>query len=181
MSYLLAVLTATVGLVACNQQQEEVKEVKEVKEVEKEKTSVTESKDVNETNEEVAKENNEQEPNDENTTNQNEPISNVPEDTVYQNEVFKDVVVAESEDEIVVTGKAQVFEGVLQYALYDGKEVLIENYYQTDGAPAWGEFKITFEKELISTNKTKFELFVYSAKDGSKVNTLEIPLPKPKN
>ena len=113
------------------------------------------------------------------TTNQNEPISHVPKDKVYQNKVFKDVVVTESEDKIIVTGKAQVFEGVFQYALYDGEKVLIENNYQTDGAPAWGEFEISFEKELVATNDIKLELFVFSAKDGSKENTLEIPIPKP--
>jgi hypothetical protein len=167
MAYLLAVLTVTVGLVGCNKQGE-------VKEVEKEKISVSESKDVNKTNE-----TNEQKPKDENKSNPVEPDSNVLGETVYQNEVFKDVVVVESKDEFIVTGKAQVFEGVLQYALYDGEEVLLENNYQTDGAPAWGKFEITFKKALVTTKETKFELFVYSAKDGSKVNTLEIPLPKP--
>jgi hypothetical protein len=68
---------------------------------------------------------------------------------------------------------------VFQYAIYDGEKVLKENNYQTDGAPAWGEFEITFEKELVATTNTKFQLFVYSAKDGSKIDTLEIPLPKP--
>ncbi|WP_342045336.1 Gmad2 immunoglobulin-like domain-containing protein [Bacillus sp. OTU530] len=168
MYYFLAVLMAIVGLTACNQQKEEVRE----------KTSVTEPKDDYKTDKESLDKNNEQESHDENTTNQNEPISNVPTDAVYQNEVFKDVVVSESENEIIITGKAQVFEGVFQYALYDGDKVLLENNYQTDGAPAWGEFKITFNKELVSTNETKFELFVYSAKDGSKVNTLEIPISK---
>lgn len=113
------------------------------------------------------------------TTDYHGPVSNVPEKKEYHNQVFKDVVVAESEDKIIVTGKAQVFEGVFHYALYDGEKVLLENKYQTDGAPAWGEFEITFEKELVTTNDTKFELFVFSAKDGSKVNTLEIPIPKP--
>lgn len=72
--------------------------------------------------------------------------------------------------------KAQVFEGVFQYALYNGENVVKEGNYQTEGAPAWGEFEITFDKGLVSTNTSKLELFVYSAKDGSKINTLEIPL-----
>jgi Immunoglobulin-like domain of bacterial spore germination len=169
-AYLFAILMAAIGLVACNQQQETVKE----------KPSVTEPKDVQEPDNEVGEEgNNAQEPKDEDTTNPNDPVSNGPEDKVYQNEVFKDVVVTETADKIIVTGKAQVFEGVFQYALYDGEKVLKESNYQTDGAPAWGEFEIAFEKELVSTNNVKFELFVYSAKDGSKVNTLEIPIPKP--
>ncbi|MEH7504396.1 Gmad2 immunoglobulin-like domain-containing protein [Neobacillus drentensis] len=169
-AYLFAILMAAIGLVACNQQQETVKE----------KPSVTAPKDVQEPDNEVVEEgNNAQEPKDEDTTNPNDPVTNGPEDKVYQNEVFKDVVVTETADKIIVTGKAQVFEGVFQYALYDGEKVLKESNYQTAGAPAWGEFEIIFEKELVSTKNAKFELFVYSPKDGSKVNTLEIPLPKP--
>ncbi|MBO0962779.1 hypothetical protein J1P26_24100 [Neobacillus sp. MM2021_6] len=112
----------------------------------------------------------------ENTTSPDKPSVKEPKDTMYHNEVFKDVVATESGEKIIVSGKAQVFEGVFQYALYNGEKVLIENNYQTDGAPAWGEFKITFNKELLSTNEIHFELFVYSAKDGSKVNTLDIPI-----
>ncbi|MCL6573707.1 MAG: Gmad2 immunoglobulin-like domain-containing protein [Bacillus sp. (in: Bacteria)] len=167
-AYLLVVLTASVGLVACNDQ--------EVKEVEKEKISVTEPKDGNKTNEEVVEKTNEQA---ENKSDPVKPDSTIPDETVYQNEVFKDVVVAKTENKISVTGKAQVFEGVFQYALYNGEDVLLANNYQTDGAPAGGEFEITFEKSLVTSNETKFELFVYSAKDGSKVNSLEIPIPNP--
>ncbi|WP_060673566.1 Gmad2 immunoglobulin-like domain-containing protein [Rossellomorea vietnamensis] len=99
--------------------------------------------------------------------------------TVYQNESFKEVVVTQSEGEVMVTGKAQVFEGVFQYVLYDGGKVLEENNYQTAGAPAWGEFTLSFKKEIVTTNDIKLELFFYSAKDGSKTNVLEIPISKP--
>ncbi|MFP5111726.1 Gmad2 immunoglobulin-like domain-containing protein [Bacillaceae bacterium C204] len=149
MIYLFAILIASMGLAACNQQQEVVKE----------KPPVTE-------------------PNEENTSNPDEPVINEPEEKVYHNEVFKNVVVTETTDSIIVTGKAQVFEGVFQYALYDGEKVVKESNYQTAGAPAWGDFEITFEKDLNSTNTMKLELFVYSAKDGSKINTLEIPISK---
>lgn len=149
MACLFVILIATMGLGACNQQQEVVKE----------KPPATE-------------------PNEEKPSNPDEPVPNEPEEKVYQNEVFKDVVVTETADSIIVTGKAQVFEGVFQYALYDGEKVVKESNYQTAGAPAWGDFEITFEQELISTNTMKLELFVYSAKDGSKINTLEIPISK---
>lgn len=96
---------------------------------------------------------------------------------VYQNEVFKDVVVNKDDDKFVVTGKAQVFEGVFQYQLYDRDKLLKEDHYQTAGAPAWGEFELTFENALISGSKNvRLELFVYSAKDGAKVNVLEVPM-----
>ena len=99
--------------------------------------------------------------------------------TVYENESFQEVVVTQTEDEVLVTGKAQVFEGVFQYALYDGDEMVEENNYQTEGAPAWGEFTLSFKKEILSTYDVTLELFFYSAKDGSKTNVLEIPISKP--
>ncbi|GGA92465.1 Gmad2 immunoglobulin-like domain-containing protein [Ornithinibacillus halotolerans] len=101
------------------------------------------------------------------------------EQAVYENEIFKDVAVSEMGDLYVVTGKAQVFEGVFQYKLQDEDDkVLLEDNYQTDGAPAWGDFEISIEKSLINTNNNVFlELFVYSAKDGEKINQLEIPIP----
>jgi Immunoglobulin-like domain of bacterial spore germination len=94
----------------------------------------------------------------------------------YENEVFKEVVVSKSNGDITVKGKARVFEGVFQYAVISGSEILLENHYQTDGAPAWGSFEITIDKEFTAKEEVSFELFVYSAKDGSKTDTLKIPI-----
>lgn len=94
----------------------------------------------------------------------------------YRNEVFKEVTVSKSNGEAVIRGKARVFEGVFQYAVISGTEILHENHYQTDGAPAWGSFEITIEKELLTKEEVSIELFVYSAKDGSKTGILTIPL-----
>ena len=77
---------------------------------------------------------------------------------------------------VVVKGKARVFEGVFQYAVISGTEILLENHYQTDGAPAWGNFEISIDKELLTKEEVSFELFVYSAKDGSKTDVLTIPI-----
>lgn len=98
------------------------------------------------------------------------------EDKQYENEVFKEVVVSKSNGGITVKGKARVFEGVFQYAVVSGSETLLENHYQTDGAPAWGSFEISIGKELLAKEEVSFELFVYSAKDGSKTDTLRIPI-----
>jgi ABC-type oligopeptide transport system substrate-binding subunit len=94
----------------------------------------------------------------------------------YQNEVFKEVTVSKSDGEALVKGKARVFEGVFQYAVISGTEILQENHYQTDGAPAWGSFEITIDKELLTKEEVTIELFVYSAKDGSKTDILTIPI-----
>lgn len=94
----------------------------------------------------------------------------------YNNEAFKDVIVNKSDADVVVKGKARVFEGVFQYAIRIGNEVLKQDHYNTAGAPAWGEFSITINKDYADRKGVIIELFVYSAKDGSKENSLEIPL-----
>lgn len=94
----------------------------------------------------------------------------------YQNEVFKEVTVSKLNGEVMIKGKARVFEGVFQYAVISGSEILEENHYQTDGAPAWGSFEITIEKELLTKEEVSIELFVYSAKDGLKTDILTVPL-----
>lgn len=95
----------------------------------------------------------------------------------YENEVFKEVSVSTVEDgSAVVTGKARVFEGVFEYNVVAGSEVLLEDFYQTEGAPAWGEFEITISKELAEKEGALIELFVNSPKDGSKTDTLRIPI-----
>jgi hypothetical protein len=95
----------------------------------------------------------------------------------YGNDVFKEVSVSTLEDgSVIVKGKARVFEGVFQYAVFSGAETLVEDHYQTEGAPAWGSFEITIDKELLTKEKVSIELFVYSAKDGEKTDILTIPI-----
>jgi hypothetical protein len=94
----------------------------------------------------------------------------------YQNDAFKEVKITEMDDHIIVTGKARVFEGVFQYAIVSDGTVIKQDNYQTDGAPAWGDFAIPIKKELAAKEGTQIQLFVYSAKDGSKINILEIPI-----
>ncbi|MEH6907772.1 Gmad2 immunoglobulin-like domain-containing protein [Neobacillus drentensis] len=180
--YLFAILIASIGLVSCNQQKEVVKEKPPVTEPKGENPSTPNEPVTQEPKGENPSTPNEpvtQEPKGENPSSPSKPDSQEPEKKIFQNDVFKDVVVTETSDKITITGKAQVFEGVFQYALYDGDKVVKESNYQTDGAPAWGEFEITFSKGLVPSGNTTFELFVYSAKDGSKIDTLKIPIPKP--
>lgn len=94
----------------------------------------------------------------------------------YENNAFKEVTVSKSNGKMTVKGKARVFEGVFQYAVISGTETLLEDHYQTDGAPAWGSFEIVIDEELLNKEAVSIELFVYSAKDGSKTDILTIPL-----
>lgn len=95
---------------------------------------------------------------------------------VYQNNSFKKVVLSEKNGKIIVKGQARVFEGVFQYAVTTENKIILQDHYQTEGAPTWGDFEISFDKSLAEKTGATFELFVYSAKDGSKTDVLTIPL-----
>ncbi|MEH7382983.1 Gmad2 immunoglobulin-like domain-containing protein [Bacillus sp. JJ1533] len=167
---LIALLCIASILASCNQndQTNEPNDNEQVNDTE-------EQVENNQDETEQEKENKEVDETEQNTDNDVAPTN---EEKVYQNKIFKDVKVSETDDQIVITGKAQVFEGVFDYAVYDGEDKLLEDHYQTVGAPSWGDFEIAIDKTLIAQpkNEVKFELFVYSAKDGSKENILTIPL-----
>jgi hypothetical protein len=95
----------------------------------------------------------------------------------YENEAFKEVVITETDQGVDVTGKASVFEGVFQYAIVVGNKTVLQDKYQTAGAPAWGDFQFTIAKKFVKKG-AMLELFVYSAKDGSKINILKMPINK---
>lgn len=96
----------------------------------------------------------------------------------YHNNSFRNVVVSEKAGKIIVKGQARVFEGVFQYRLKAGNETVLQDRYQTVGAPAWGDFEISINQSLADKTGATFELFVYSAKDGSEIDNLAIPLNK---
>ncbi|ACT00189.1 hypothetical protein Pjdr2_1517 [Paenibacillus sp. JDR-2] len=96
------------------------------------------------------------------------------------NNAFCDVLVTGSGGHYTVTGKGRVFEGVMQYAVEDGHDYLLEGHQSLgEGAPAWSPFslKITIPPDQLPANGTlTLELFENSAKDGSQINVLSIPL-----
>lgn len=166
---LLLILIVAIGFVACSSQ----KEVKEL-----DKGRVVEKSDDNKPAREESDKEDSMVVEDQQITTPDKVDTNKGASTIYRNNAFKDVVVKETDDKVAVTGKAQVFEGVFQYKLLEGEAVLMEANYQTEGAPAWGDFTIIFRKDLINGNDAVFKLFVYSAKDGSEINILEIPIDK---
>jgi hypothetical protein len=97
-----------------------------------------------------------------------------------QNTAFRKVKVMGEGGVYTVTGEARVFEAVMQYAVSDGHNYLIENFHTlSEGAPAWSAFtlKLSVPQEKLPENGTlTLELFEYSAKDGSIVNILFVPL-----
>lgn len=191
--YFLVTLTVLISLAGCNQQAaennvpkektnaNEPKAATETKKVTEPKESA-ESKKATETKKaaesEKAEVKQEAPSKTESQAVPKESAENKSQPKVYRNVAFKDVVVSETANKVVVSGKAQVFEGMFQYALYDGNKKIFENNYQTEGAPSWGDFKITFDKKFVTSDQIKFQLFDYSEKDGSKINVLEIPVPQ---
>ncbi len=88
-----------------------------------------------------------------------EPTNKSPEPTTYENNSFKDISLTENENGVNVTGKARVFEGVFQYAVVLKDEILKEDHYQTAGAPAWGEFEFSIDKNLPYKSRNHFRTF----------------------
>lgn len=127
--------------------------------------------DKNQTPETPATNNGKSEPKD---TPNNEPSY------VLENDAFKIITPApndEIDNEIVVRGLARVFEATIQYELEDGHYVLASGFTTaSSGAPDWGEFEITINVDFISSSTATLILYEESAKDGSRLHELVIPL-----
>ncbi len=97
------------------------------------------------------------------------------------NDAFRNINVTGSNGNYTVTGEARVFEAQFMYFVEDGHSILIDPtpVMAEQGAPSWGkfEFPIEIEQEQLPKNGTLL-LVIYeeSAKDGSSVNELVVPL-----
>ncbi|WP_221566862.1 Gmad2 immunoglobulin-like domain-containing protein [Alkalihalobacillus sp. TS-13] len=102
---------------------------------------------------------------------------------LIENEVFKIASPLPNQtvnEEFVFKGKARVFEANFQYELKDGETVLESDFITaSEGAPGWGDFERVITVPETVDSKLILKVFVSSAKDGSEINVLEIPL-KPK-
>lgn len=116
------------------------------------------------------------------TLKTNDPIEKVvtvePIEKVYANERFKNVVVNKiSRDSIAVSGKAQVFEATMNWVLTKGYKEIKSGYETTSaGAPAWGDFNFHLKVPEQLDSTMHVILFESSAKDGSRISELIIPL-----
>ena len=77
-----------------------------------------------------------------------------------------------------VEGEARVFEGNFHYTLEDGHNILAEGAGQADkGAPEWGPFTLEIQlQEAPTSPHGMLILYEESAKDGTPVNELLVPL-----
>lgn len=102
------------------------------------------------------------------------------EDVVLQNvafRIFEPAPNSEVENTVVVRGLARVFEATVQYEFDDGHEILDKGFTTaSEGAPGWGEFEIVIDLENAANGAGTVILYEESAKDGSRLHELQIPV-----
>lgn len=80
---------------------------------------------------------------------------------------------------LVVTGESNTFEATVSYRLSAGGTVLEEGFITGGGSGEWAPFEITIEFENTCCTEMLLEVFENSAKDGSEINKVTIPLTFP--
>jgi len=91
--------------------------------------------------------------------------------------IFSPVPHTEVTNKITVRGLARVNEGTIQYELEDGHFIFASGYTTANsGAPEWGEFELIIDVAEVPNGSVTLFLFEESAKDGSKINKVIIPL-----
>ncbi|MDB5252347.1 MAG: sporulation protein [Flaviaesturariibacter sp.] len=96
------------------------------------------------------------------------------------NQGFRNVTIQKQTDSTFqVTGEARVFEAAFSWVVEDGHRELSAGHETANGgAPAWGPFRFAITVRKDRANSTlHLLLFENSARDGSRRNTLAIPLP----
>lgn len=80
-------------------------------------------------------------------------------------------------NKFVVRGEARVFEATFQFEFEDGHNILGQGTITaSSGAPEWGEFEFTVSFDDVFFETGILILYEESAKDGSRINELMIPL-----
>lgn len=102
------------------------------------------------------------------------------EEIVLENDafqIFEPAPKASVKNEIIVRGLARVFEGTIQYQFRDNHSILDEGYTTTsEGTEEWNEFEIIIKVDKSAHRSARIILYEESAKDGSKINELTIPV-----
>lgn len=92
-------------------------------------------------------------------------------------QIFEPAPGSEVKDRVIVRGLARTFEGTIIYEFEDGHFILDEGFTTASkGAPNWGEFEIIIDFDDVANYSGRVILFEESAKDGSRLNELHIPI-----
>ncbi|QNO14067.1 Gmad2 immunoglobulin-like domain-containing protein [Alkalicella caledoniensis] len=105
---------------------------------------------------------------------------------VLENNAFKiyETQLDEVEGRLIVRGLARVFEATIQYEFEDGHYLFDKGFVTaSEGAPGWGEFEIVLGLENVVNYSGVGTVIIYeeSAKDGSRLHELHIPVEIPKS
>lgn len=161
------VLTACINIKIEDTQSDVVKD----KQPTKEQTEEDSDKDTNpDATEEEEEEPTESEPTEDVDTNEV-----VAENEAFQ--IFEPAPNTEVKNQVVVRGLARVFEGTIQYAFEDGHFIIDKGFTTaSEGGPEWGEFEITINLADATDGLYRIVLYEESAKDGSILHELIIPV-----
>ncbi len=80
---------------------------------------------------------------------------------------------------VVIQGEARVFESTFSYRVKDANgKILYENHAMANAPDAglFGSFDLNIVYSRPSTDRGSIEVFEYSAKDGSEINKVTIPV-----
>lgn len=86
---------------------------------------------------------------------------------------------AETTSPLLVDGMALVFEGTVQYALYDNDGLELASGFTTasgDGPPNYGSFQFGIPYEVDTPQMGALMMWEQSAKDGSQIHLVEHPV-----
>jgi hypothetical protein len=80
---------------------------------------------------------------------------------------------------VIISGEARVFENTFSYRIKDAQgKILMENQAMANAPDAgqYGQFEISINYPQPGTANGTIEVFEYSAKDGSEINKVTIPI-----
>lgn len=101
-------------------------------------------------------------------------------EVVLENEafqIFEPVPHAQVKEQIEIQGRARVFEGTIQFTFEDGHFILRKGFTTaSQGEPEWGDFDFIIDLDDVPTGSYRVVLFEESAKDGSILHELIIPV-----
>jgi len=107
-------------------------------------------------------------------------VSATPEETAGNIRVFSPQAGDEVGLPIVIKGEARTFEAAFSYRIKNSDgNVLVEGHSMTTGTedyPAFRPFEVTVNYPDPKTTSGSVEVFEYSAKDGSEINKVIVPV-----
>jgi len=92
--------------------------------------------------------------------------------------IFLTEPILEFENVYAVTGRANTFEASVSVKVIDsnGETVHEEHTTATCGSGCWGEFGVGVAADLVVPGQTAIQVLDYSAKDGSPVDVITVPI-----